>query len=393
MKLTGKYGEEQSDTLHKQQPVAQNGKDKDTLQGSAVLCPDVEPWPEPVDGGSVLDAIAASFSRYVVLPEGAADMLALFCAHTYCFELFTCSPRLSITSPDRGCGKTTLRDVVKQFVRRPFSCENATTATLFRLVDQFAPTLLLDECDTWLRNNDELRGILNSGYGNGGCLPRCEGDRHELRVFPTFAPAVLCGIGNLPGTLHDRSIVVRLTRARPGEVRVRFDSRKVTQENESNRKLARWIADHRERIATCDPVLPEGAWNRLADNWRPLFTIAECLGADWPQRCTDAFAKLANRNFDTASYRVMVLADIESMVREAADLDDEWLSSTEIIERLLDNLERPWHVANRGKEINVAWLARRLDPIKSKQFRYETSKQARGYNVAELLDAIDRFVS
>ena len=41
------------------------------------LFSDPEPWPDPVDGAALLDALAASFTRYVVLPDGAADALAL----------------------------------------------------------------------------------------------------------------------------------------------------------------------------------------------------------------------------------------------------------------------------------------------------------------------------
>jgi hypothetical protein len=55
---------------------------------------------------------------------------------------------------------------------------------------------------------------------------------------------VLAGIGSLPGTLHDRAIVVRLARAKPGEVTARFDSRHIEQETKLCRKLARWCADN-----------------------------------------------------------------------------------------------------------------------------------------------------
>jgi hypothetical protein len=77
------------------------------LQGSAVLFPNVAPWPEPVDGSAVLGEIAERFPYYLALPEGAADALTLWCVHTHCFKIFKVSPRLNITSPDRGCGKTT----------------------------------------------------------------------------------------------------------------------------------------------------------------------------------------------------------------------------------------------------------------------------------------------
>ena len=37
-------------------------------------------------------------------------------------------------------------------------------AAVFRVIEETQPTLLIDEADTFLQGNDELRGILNSGY-------------------------------------------------------------------------------------------------------------------------------------------------------------------------------------------------------------------------------------
>src|SRR5262249_51327136 len=145
-----------------------------------------------------------------------------------------------------------------------------TTAVLFRLVHAQSPTILADEYDAWLANNEELRGLLNAGHRRGAMVYRCEGDNNEVRGFSAFAPAVLCGIGTLPSTLLDRSVVIRLARATRDEIKSksRFDPDQVKVETELCRKLARWITDHRERIETCDPQLPEEMFNRVADNWR-----------------------------------------------------------------------------------------------------------------------------
>jgi len=360
------------------------------LQGSAVLFSDVEPWPEPVSLAEVLNEIANTIARYVALPEGAPDAVALWCAHTHVFQSFECSPRLNITSPERGCGKTTLRDVVALFVPRPLSFENATTATLFRLVEKYAPVLLADEYDAWLTNNEELRGILNSGHRRGGCLPRCEGDNNEVRVFKTYAPAVLCGIGNLPGTLHDRSIVLKLARAKPGELQARFDSRRTERERQLCRKLVRVAADNRESLTTADPVLPEGAHNRLADNWRPLFAIAELADGDWPTRCAEAFAKLNRPDDETETYRVQLLRDIRQVFTERGV---ERVFSRDLIEELAALTERPWGEVNRGKPINERWLARKLADfgIHSKTLRI-AEEQAKGYELADFSEVFERYL-
>jgi hypothetical protein len=59
-------------------------------------------------------------------------------------------------------------------VRRPLQTSNVTTAVVFRAIEAYQPTLLVDEADTFLRDHDELRGVLNTGarstIGEGGSL-------------------------------------------------------------------------------------------------------------------------------------------------------------------------------------------------------------------------------
>jgi putative DNA primase/helicase len=147
----------------------------ETLQGNSVDFLDVAHYEKSVNGAQVLDEVAGTFSRYLVLPAGAADALALWVTQTHCFEAFEHVARLNCCSPDKQCGKTTTLDVTERFVARPLRAENITTAVLFRLVEKYKPTLLLDEVDTYLTENEELRGCLNSGHKRGGKVYRCEG--------------------------------------------------------------------------------------------------------------------------------------------------------------------------------------------------------------------------
>jgi putative DNA primase/helicase len=243
------------------------GGNDSTLQGCQIDLPEIEPWPDPVNGAEVLDAIAERHRSYVALPDYAADVCALWEAHSHCFEAFDITPRLYITSPEKGCGKTTLLDVIALFVVRSLRSENLTSAVLFRLIEARKPTVLADEADAWVRDNEELRGMLNAGHRRGGQALRCDGDNHEVRAFRVFGALTLCGIGALPETVHDRSIVIRLGRAKRGEITQRFDSRHTECERELCRKLARWCADNRHILESRDPKMPDGAFNRLADNW------------------------------------------------------------------------------------------------------------------------------
>jgi putative DNA primase/helicase len=362
------------------------------LQGCAVEIPEIELWPEPVCGAEVLADVAAAIARYVALPPGAADAMALWAAHSHCFQAFDMTPRLNIRSPEKGCGKTTLRDVIALFVPRPIQTENLSPAVLFRLIEKHKPVVLADEYDTWLRDNEELRGLFNAGHRRGGQAYRCEGDNHEVRGFNVFAPAVLSGIGALPGTLHDRSIGIVLTRAKPGEVAARFSSRHVAAEKDLCRKLARWTADSHTQIESCDPKLPDGAFNRVADNWRPLFAIAEIAGGDWPRRAAAAFAKLATETDQEAQGTgTMLLTDIRQVLAESTSPR---IFSKSLVESLCAMSDRPWPEANRGKPITEGWLARRLHPFgfKPRTLRIGDDR-AKGYETAGFNEAFERYLA
>jgi len=73
-------------------PQIKTAKPKPILQGSAVLLPEIELWPEAVNGADVLSKIAETFARYAVLPDGAADALALWAAHAHGFKAFCVHP-------------------------------------------------------------------------------------------------------------------------------------------------------------------------------------------------------------------------------------------------------------------------------------------------------------
>jgi len=270
-------------------------------QGTPVDLQVIEPWHEPVNGAEVLNDVAGRYTLEVILPPGAADAVTLWSAHTHAIAAFLQTPRLNLYSPESGCGKTTALDVIASLVPRPLRTENLTAPVLFRLVDQHQPTLLLDEVDTYLHQSEELRGLLNAGHKRGACAYRCEGDGNAVRSFKAFAPAALAGIGPLPGTLADRSIAILLLPAQPGQVPARLHESYLEIEAVLCSKLARWTQDNFPALKRCKPAMPATAFNRLADNWRPLFAIAEIAGGDWPQRALAAFNHLTFNGAKTHS--------------------------------------------------------------------------------------------
>jgi hypothetical protein len=357
-----------------------------------VELPTLTPWPEPVNGAEVLDQVSSRFAMYSVLPPGAADALALWAQITHCFEAFPHTPRLNLCSPESGCGKTTTLDVLACMTPRAVRTENLNASTLFRLVDQFSPVLLLDEVDAYLNQAEDLRGLLNAGHKRGACAIRCEGEGNAIKSFKAFAPAVLAGIGRLPKTLHDRSIVIRMVKALPGEMTARFDSRHTEIETELGRKMARWANDNFEAMKACDPWLPPAAHNRLADNWRPLFAVAEVVGGSWKERVLACFNQLtAKADLDDKGTGVTLLRDIQQIFSSAGV---EMVRSKDLISCLCSLPENPWLEANRGgRPITENWLAAKLRAFGINSRGLRLGEQVfRGYDKADFADAFARYL-
>jgi putative DNA primase/helicase len=73
-------------------------------QGRGLTLPEPQPWPNPVEGIELLDGLSAAIKQHVVMPDHVADAVAMWVVHTYIVECFGISPRLAITSPEKGCG-------------------------------------------------------------------------------------------------------------------------------------------------------------------------------------------------------------------------------------------------------------------------------------------------
>lgn len=334
-----------------------------------------EPWPEPVDGAELLAGIADAVRSYIVMEDGEAAAVALWILHAHALDAFSISPRLAVTSAEKRCGKTTLLDVLGRLVPRPLPTANATAPAIFRTIELCTPTLLIDEADTFLKRNDELRGVLNSGHRRGGSVLRLLGDEHEPRAFSTFAVTAIAMIGRLPNTLADRSIEIRLRRRRTNEARTPFRSDRAN--DKGARMAARWAKDHMAALRRADPSIPASLHDRAADNWRPLFAIADEAGGEWPERARKIAVAFSARDDDDGSQGELLLADIRETFGEiergvlkitlpngAGIVDVDRIRSADLLRILAGKEDRLWSEwGARRLPINPHGLARLLKPF------------------------------
>ena len=361
------------------------------LQGHAIKLPEPEPSENPVNGAALLDEIVSAIQRYVVLPMHAARACACWVLHTFLAEHFLVSPRLCISSPTKGCGKTTLLDVLYRLVSRPLLASNVTPAAVFRVIEKYKPCLLIDEADTFLGVNDELRGILNSGHRKGGSVLRVTGDDLEPRQFATFAPCGIALIGTLPPTLADRSIPIQLNRRRPNEPVESFRPDKAGRLEQLARQAARWARDNAVAVAAADPEMPEEVTNRARDNWRVLKAIAIVAGGKWPEHIDEAAKAAQARGQDEASRLELLLEDIRAVRFDANDTE---VRSADLVQHLIELEGRPWAELSHGKPLTQNRLARLLKPLAIGPGNVgPENSRARGYKRDQFKDAFERYLA
>ena len=368
---------------------AEQQKDKtDTGQGRKIELHEPEPWSQPVDGAVLLDEITDQIKRHMVMAPGAAEVAAIWVLHTHALEAFNISPRLGITSPCLGCGKTTLQDILGGLVPRALLATNITSAAVFRTVEVARPTLLCDEADTWLRDNEELRGILNTGHRRGGYVIRVVGDDNEPRRFSTFCAATISMIGRLPATLASRGFPISLQRKLPGEKIEEFSDATAKALEPLASKAARWAADYLAQLRALKPQMPAALTNRNADNWRVLITIADIAGGNWPAEARRIAMVMAGPGAPEIGAEKL-LADIRTVFVESG-LDI--FPSADLVAGLAAIEGSPWAEHRGGKPITTNALARLLKPYGICPENIGT-RRLKGYRLEAFTDAFGRYLT
>lgn len=357
---------------------------------------EVEPWPEPINPATLLDDIANLIRRHIIMDPEQADAATLWAAHTYLTDETEVSPILNINAPERECAKTLLQTLLSRIVHRPLPASNASLSALFRAIETWQPTLLIDEADTFFRDNPELHGMVNAGYKRGGFVLRSEpvGDNFEPRMFSVYCAKSIAGIAlekHLPDSTMSRCIVLNLRRKLPHEKvqRMRHADPKLFDQIAS--KLARFAEDYSRQVRLASPRMPDELSDRAQDNWESLLAIASCAGDDWLIRATESALKLSIVGEHSASSGNELLADIRDVIKNRRSIR---ISTADLIQALVEDIDKGWSVYNRGRPLSARQLAKQLAiyGIRPKTVRLGAHETPKGYELSEFIDAFTRYL-
>lgn len=360
--------------------------------------------PESLDGAVLLDKAEQAFRTYTVQPSDAAYVaLAVYCLYTHSAGLMEFAPRLVVTSAEKQSGKSRTMEVVTALAGSPLQIQGATPPALFRYIDKcrqngVMPTIVFDESDTVFgpdarrEDAEPLRGLFNSGFASTGCVLRAENHGATVTKFSTFAPVALAGIHGLPDTITDRAVNIRLRRRKNSETvhpyRLRTDGKRLEA---VGAQMAKWSVEHREEISNHYAAgVPTPFVDRAADVWEPLFTVADVVGGEWPDKIRVAARELvatASEAAETISPGLQLLTDVQHLFSTGV-LRAGFIYTESLLHNLYTIEESPW----RDQPLTASDLASLLKPYGIRS-RRDSAGNKRGYKRAAFLDAMERYLT
>ena len=352
-----------------------------------IIVEEVEPCSEEVNGAEVANEVEWILKKHVYLSsEHYYTAITLWIFLTYVYDKFNILPILLITSPVLRCGKTTLLLTLKGLVNKGLSTSNITSAAAYRTVEEFKPTLLLDEAEK-LPKNDEFRGIINAGHTKETAFVVRVGSKEvnfKLDSFNTFCPKVVAMIGKPCDTWLDRSIHIKMERKTKDihikKLPIDFNA----QMKPLRQKLAKWACGDLRQIEEEFDLSND----RAVDNWIPLISIAHSLNDEWVIKAKRAMVFMESDE-DEDDLKIELLQDIQQYFNEKGDK----VSSTALVDYLLELEDRPWADLRHGKGITPHTLANMLRDfnIKPKNLRWE-GKILKGYDVKDFKEVFLQYL-
>jgi hypothetical protein len=404
------------DALHCEPPM--NETDPEELREMAAYPYGKDPLPEPVawDGklAGLLDDTRGLLRSYFVVGEAQTVFLALWYAHTYAIEQSFVTPYGWIVSPTKRCGKSNLLMFSSWACAGGWYVINPSTASLYQKFAGGNVTLCLDEIDTLYSTKkgaseglETLRAVFNAGFMRGATVPRGrkDGGASGPDEFDVFSPKLFAGIGqNLPETIRDRSVKLRMERKTRKEPVRRFRIKRA-------REQARALAARYRAWAESGPVLPELDDHQLPpelddrawDIWEPLLAIADLAGGEWPARSRLAAIELSGGRDAEDEQEELALALLRDIVDDVFTGQIERTRTLDLITALCVDAdrERPWREwwwdereskPTKGAANRLSRLLRQFD-IHSKNLRFEDGSVNKGYERAQFMHAWEHYLA
>jgi hypothetical protein len=162
----------------------------DLIKHKAILFPSL-----PIPYGSeakLIEEIQNLIHTYLEVSPFYEKIATHYVLFTWMYDKFNELPYLRAIA-DFGQGKSRFLKTIGSLCYRPMITMGATTiAPIFRILNQFRGTFILDEADLrYSDTNNDMVKILNVGFQSGTPIFRCSGDDHDVQAFDVFGPKIV----------------------------------------------------------------------------------------------------------------------------------------------------------------------------------------------------------
>jgi hypothetical protein len=249
------------------------------LEHQVVLLPE-----GPEEYGSVGDLVGEIrdfIHRHVDVTELFEAVTAYYVLLTWVYDAFDALPYLRLRG-DPGTGKTRFLLTVGSLCYKPIFASGASTVSpIFRILDSFRGTLILDEGD--FRATDEraeIVKILNNGNARGFPVLRSEATpqkEYNPTAYAVFGPKIIA----TRGPFEDRALETRCLTEEMGDRPLRVDipvnlpANYATEAKRLRNKLLLFRFRHRNRLGAEERLVDRGIEPRLGQVFTPLLSVIE----------------------------------------------------------------------------------------------------------------------
>lgn len=339
-----------------------------------------------LNGSTLVRSLTTVIQECISTSDASALIITLYVFFTYLTSKAHHAPLLGLCSPVKRCGKTTTLRLITLLVRDPAYVKIITKSALEIIADK-GQTPVLDEMDTFLKENPGLIGLINGGVEDTAANAHT-GKQGAVVYRKIYGAKIYAMIGRPPETIFDRSIIVSLKRKSVKEKKVKLDS-KETVIRHLSREIKKWCDANSEAFGETVAAPLEIDNDRFRDNYEPLLRIAACISASVERDARAALTASALLQQETEDGGEQLLHDIKQIFDEGKL---KAIPSKELALKLQSTEGSVWSHSHGNKALGPTRMARMLELFEIQPDQIWFGKtQLRGYRREWFEDAFSRY--
>ena len=219
---------------------------------------------------NVYEDIYKFIKEYLVIQEEEYHLMTLWIMASHLVDDFKTVPYLLFIAPKES-GKSQAMRILSLFAYRAFLAASVTPSALFRAIELWKITLLIDEAETQIQSETEsgqaLYQTLNMGYKRDSYAIRVEGESRIPTRFDVFGFKAIASTKIFLPTLESRSIIINMSQGKPKKI--------IIDEQRADVIRSELLYFRFRTVGKLPVIQPKSNSGRIIEIMTPLFTVAQ----------------------------------------------------------------------------------------------------------------------